>query len=206
MDSSPNSLLVNLNDYHTNNSFSNIINQNYISYLNTINLPRNYSNDFSHNNIYSTCIVYTIKNISINKFLNILDNLRYDGHIFIPFEILNYFFLNKDTIYPLYIKLYDDISITYFKEFDLIFSNNIDNLCYDAAKIGCLNLLRIAYRNGYHWDAKTCEVAASNGHLDCLKYAYENECPWSYNTYIEAEKNGHFDCLQYARDNGCFRD
>ena len=197
MESYSNSSFINSENYHMNNSFL-----NYISYLDASinnngiisNSPVNFLRSLSQtpqsrcNNIYSSYKVYTVENMSINKLLNILDNLRYEGHIFIPFEILNEIFLDKETIYPLYIQLYDDIAISYFKELDLIFSNNIDNLCYDAAKIGCLNLLRIAYRNGYQWDEKTCEVAAANGHLDCLKYAYENECPMSYDTCIEAEK------------------
>ena len=197
MEAYSNSSFINSENYHMNNSFL-----NYISYLDASinnngiisNSPVNFLRSLSQtpqsqsNNIYSSYKVYIVENMSINKLLNILDNLRYEGHIFIPFEILNEIFLDKQNIYPLYIELYNDISVVHFKELDLIFSNNIDNLCYDAAKIGCLNLLRIAYRNGYQWDEKTSEVAAANGHLDCLKYAYENECPMSSNTSIEAEK------------------
>ena len=177
MESYPNQSIINIENYYRN-------------ILNNIKIPQN-------------IILHYVENMSINKFLNILDNLRYDGYIFIPFETLNYFFLNKETIYPLYIELYNDISVVHFKELDLIFSINIDNLCYDAAKIGCLNLLRIAYRNGYQWDEKTCEIAATNGYLDCLQYAYENECNWDKKTCEMSAANGHLDCLQYALENGC---
>ena len=104
MESYSNSSFINSENYHMNNSFL-----NYISYLDASinnngiisNSPVNFLRSLSQtpqsrcNNIYSSYKVYTVENMSINKLLNILDNLRYEGHIFIPFEILNEIFLDK---------------------------------------------------------------------------------------------------------------
>ena len=84
--------------------------------------------------------------------------------------------------------------------------NNLDwsaELCHYAAANGRLPALQYLHENGCPWDSMTCFWAANNGHLPALRYLHENGCPWDSNTCRTTAQGKHWDCLQYAVDNKC---
>ena len=91
---------------------------------------------------------------------------------------------NKDLINSYKLKNYckeSEINILpeLINEIDIIAKS--ENICYDLAANGLLELLMYAHKyNGYVWTngEEITNIAAYNGHLNCLKYAHENGCPW----------------------------
>ena len=76
-------------------------------------------------------------------------------------------------------------------------------VCYYAARLGSVRLLKWTRVNNLAWCRRTCANAAMNGHLPALKYLRENGCPWDSSTCYHAAKNGHLFVLQYLHENGC---
>ena len=76
-------------------------------------------------------------------------------------------------------------------------------VCYYAARLGSVRLLKWTRVNNLAWCRCTCANAAMNGHLPALKYLRENGCPWDSSTCYHAAKNGHLFVLQYLHENGC---
>ena len=84
--------------------------------------------------------------------------------------------------------------------------NNLDwsaELCHYAAANGRLPALQYLHENGCPWDSVTCSNAAYKGHLPVLQYLHENGCPWNYRTCYNAAERKRWDCLKYAVDNKC---
>jgi hypothetical protein len=75
------------------------------------------------------------------------------------------------------------------------------NVCYNAAILGSVRLLKWTRVNNNDWSAATCELATDGGHLPALKYLHENGCPWDWGTCSVAAAHKYWDCLQYAVDN-----
>ena len=78
-----------------------------------------------------------------------------------------------------------------------------NELCYSAASLGSVRLLKWTRVNNLVWNEIVCSYAASSGHLPALKYLHENGCPWGLNMCHCAAGNKQWDCLQYAVDNKC---
>ena len=78
-----------------------------------------------------------------------------------------------------------------------------NELCYSAASLGSVRLLKWTRVNNLVWNEIVCSYAASSGHLPALKYLHENGCPWGLNMCHCAAGNKQWDCLQYAIDNKC---
>ena len=76
-------------------------------------------------------------------------------------------------------------------------------VCYYAARLGSVRLLKWTRVNNLAWCRRTCANAAMNGHLPVLQYLHENGCPWDSSTCYYAAVCKHWDCLQYAVDNKC---
>ena len=76
-------------------------------------------------------------------------------------------------------------------------------VCYYAARLGSVRLLKWTRVNNLTWSVLTCYFAANTGHLPVLQYLHENGCPWNYNTCFAAAQEKHWDCLQYLVDNKC---
>ena len=154
------------------------------------------------------------------NFEEVLNKLRFWDINPLPYEVLKYFFENKEHIINL-----DEDLVKYFEEINIIIKTKKDDLRYEAARIGSLNLFKIihgvfrklqtpaaprracpecgAAENGYTWNTYTCICVARNGYLECLKYLHENGCPWNEELCEKAAENGHLDCLRYAYENGC---
>jgi len=154
-------------------------------------------------------------------FENIEELLRYDFskilHILrfwnidpLPYEVLKYVFYNKEEIENL-----DKDLIKYFDEINIIVKYNNNHICNVAARIGSLNLLKVAHENGctlvkeayilngyMRYDA-TCTFAARNGHINCLEYLKDNDCPFDEDTFEAAASGGHLDCIIYLCKNNC---
>jgi hypothetical protein len=79
----------------------------------------------------------------------------------------------------------------------------IVSLCTEAAKVGNLNLLKIARLSGYPWHEDTCAYAALGGHLQLLQWARKNGCPWDERTCRWAAKKNHLKVLKWAHENDC---
>ena len=78
-----------------------------------------------------------------------------------------------------------------------------NSVCYYAARLGSVRLLKWARENNFAWSTLTCSRAAYYGQLPALQYLHENGCPWDINTCYYAAQYKHWDCLQYAVDNKC---
>ena len=76
-------------------------------------------------------------------------------------------------------------------------------VCYNAAMLGSVRLLKWTRENNLDWDEITCTYAAMNGELPALQYLHENGCPWDEDTCLFAAKYKRWDCLQYLVDNKC---
>ena len=53
-----------------------------------------------------------------------------------------------------------------------------EGVCYNAALLGSVRLLKWTRENNRDWSEDTCTYAAYNGHLPALQYLHENGCPW----------------------------
>jgi len=164
-----------------------------------------------------------------SSFSEILNVMRFWNINPLPYQVLNYFYENKEKFVDLDL---DEDLVNYFEEISVIIElNNVllkewmenewdgdewkidstKNFLYiKAVEIGSLNLLKIAHIGGFSSNIDTfyqeediCMYAAANGHLDCLKYLHENNFYWNALTCNGAAKNGHLDCLMYALENGC---
>jgi hypothetical protein len=78
------------------------------------------------------------------------------------------------------------------------------NLCECISKIGNLDCLILAHKNGYNLkQASVIFKAIKHGHLDCLIYAHKNGCKLNSKMCPYAAKYGRLDCLIYLHENGC---
>jgi len=134
-----------------------------------------------------------IAHLLTNTLPQILNILRYWDINPLPYEVLDYVIKNKEQLLGL-----DNSLINYFQEVSLIVNAEDEDLCSEAARIGSLNLLRIAHENGYPWDESVCTIAAVNGHLKCLIYAYNNGSGLDDYIYSDTLKAGHRDCFKYV--------
>jgi len=158
------------------------------------------------------------------SFEEVLNKLRFWDINPLPYEVLKYFFENKEYISAAPSRVYpgcgatgltegcgslrntpnlDEDLINYFEEINIILKTKKDDLRSEAARIGSLNLFKIIHEYGYTWNIWTCISVAKNGYLECLKYLHENGCPWNEELCEKAAENGHLDCLRYAHENGC---
>lgn len=62
----------------------------------------------------------------------------------------------------------NSFSISEWKDNKLAFS-----LCYEAAKLGQLHVLKYLHENGFAFDSSLSYPAATNNHLECVKYLLE---------------------------------
>jgi hypothetical protein len=75
--------------------------------------------------------------------------------------------------------------------------------CNKITYNGRLDILKLAYKNGFLWNEQTCNTATYSGNLDILKWVYNNGCPLNEQTCAIAVYLGRFDILKWARENGC---
>ena len=151
-------------------------------------------------------IIITFEDLII--FIRILDFWLVNK---IPDEFYDWVFKNKD-------KVDIDVLVLHFTknhlidEIKIIITSTDENVCENAAKEGCLNLLKYAHKNGCKWSPSISHIAANNGHLDCIIYAYENDYSkhlpdedvmWHWGYYPTPAANGHLDCLKYLHENNC---
>jgi hypothetical protein len=153
------------------------------------------------NDLISIPKKYYFKNIrqllrkSLSKVLHIL---RYWNINPLPYKVISNAFNNiKEDI----INLNEDL-INYFCEISVIINSNNKTICSNAAKIGSLNLLKVAHKNDCPWDEDTFIYAAEGGYLNCLIYLHENNCPYDESACDAAAGNGHLECLKYLHENG----
>lgn len=143
----------------------------------------------------------------------ILNILRYWNINPLPYEVINYLFPKV-----MHFRLSEDL-INFFDEISIIMKTKKEHVCSEAAKIGSLNLLKVAYENGCPFDKvsyslihinfgtvmyeSTCNQAASNGNLDCLIYSHKNGCSIDKYTIEAAARDGHLHCIKYLHKNDC---
>jgi len=72
-----------------------------------------------------------------------------------------------------------------------------------VTKLGYLNIIQWARKNGCGWNYQACALAALGGHLDILRWMRSNGCKWDYSTCSNAALGGHLEILKWARENGC---
>ena len=95
------------------------------------------------------------------------------------------------------------LSLPYERVVGLLGEVEWKDVCYNAASLGSVRLLKWTRENNIAWDFIMCSYAAVNGQLPALKYLHENGCPWSEHMYCWAAHTKQWDCLQYAIDNKC---
>jgi hypothetical protein len=133
-------------------------------------------------------------------FEDILIKLKYWGINPLPYDVINFFVKNKENIVNL-----DEDLLKYFVEINAIVQAVIkkENLCNSAVKIGSLNLLKAAIKNGYslikYIDINTQEhdtfyCAIQYGSLPCIQYLMETK-----NIKIQ-NSNKYFDIDYYYND------
>ena len=107
---------------------------------------------------------------------------------------------------PLIIGMLDNdeaLSLPYERVVGLLGEVEWKDVCYNAASLGSVRLLKWTRENNIAWDFIMYSYAAVNGQLPALKYLHENGCPWSEHMYCWAAHTKQWDCLQYAIDNKC---
>jgi len=133
------------------------------------------------------------ENLFTHELNQILNIMRYWDINPLPYEVIDYVYKNRDLLITLHIELKN-----YFHEINVIINTEADELCDEAARMGSLNLLRVAHENGCLWEESVCSRAAVNGNLDCLIYAYENSAGLDEYIYWDTMKAGHRDCFKYV--------
>jgi hypothetical protein len=111
-------------------------------------------------------------------------------------------FLHKEEVFYL---ICNPISKQFLNLFFLIKDVQMyrKDFCEQCSKLGFLNILKWARKQGCPWDEWTCSAAASNGHLHILKPARIQGCPWDEETCSAAALSGHLHILKWARTQRC---
>ena len=78
-----------------------------------------------------------------------------------------------------------------------------DDICKHVAMGGHLEMLQYIRGEGCSWDAGTCEYAALCGHSHIIKWAIANGCLWDTNTCTNAAMMGYLEVLKWAHEMGC---
>lgn len=73
----------------------------------------------------------------------------------------------------------------------------MDDVCYYAARLGCLPTLQWARQNDYAWDSRVCQEAAKRGDFAMLRWAWSETAPIDNAVYAEAAGHGHRHILDW---------
>lgn len=95
---------------------------------------------------------------------------------------------------------------SYQKELDKKPVTKDSTFIEEAARYGCLDILKYLHERGSNLTEECSENAASNGHMDCLRYCHENGCPFSEDSWYMAAKGGYLDCLRFLCEIGISSD
>ena len=76
---------------------------------------------------------------------------------------------------------------SYQKELDKKPVTKDSTFIEEAARHGCLDILKYLHERGSNLTEECSENAASNGHMDCLRYCHENGCPFSEDSILQKE-------------------